>query len=72
MTAKRGGTAHFDGTHHPELLKRQLVGFAISFAVLPENAGQLKGWPGHAYFFFGAIFAGRSSRSSGLMVAETS
>jgi len=50
MTAERSGTAHFYRAHHAQLLKRQLVRFAINFAVLPENAGQLEGWPAHALF----------------------
>jgi hypothetical protein len=42
MTSERGGAAHFDCPHHPQLLKGQFTGPAIGLAVLPKNAGQLE------------------------------
>ena len=62
MAAQRGGTAALDGAHDAQLCERQRMAAAVSFAVLPENIGQLKGRPGHCYR------RGGTMRSSGLAV----
>jgi hypothetical protein len=79
MSAQRGRTADFDGAHRAQLPQRQFVRLPVPLAVLSKNAGQLESWPVHRYFFLPAgvfaagriLAAGRSRRSSGLMVAAT-
>jgi len=42
MAAKDCGSAYLDGTHDPQLIARQPMGFSISRAVLTEDIRHLK------------------------------
>jgi hypothetical protein len=48
MAPERGGTTRFDGLHQSELMKRQVMLFAIPGAVGAEDVGHLEGGPGQA------------------------
>ena len=62
IASERGGTTRFDGMHQPELMEWQAMLFAVPGTVGAEDAGHLKGGPGHLELSGGGFLPGRAER----------